>query len=152
VTLKYDPSAATEEPANRPVLESGSYTATMTACRVNDRNEYEIDWTVYRGSDEVYLRQWLDMQKGFHVHHLKCIASHLSQMDAFNTGSFNPASGVNRNFGLKVTKKEARNKPGTFRNWVDGIDPTPAKSASQTPPSERPGGNHTPVDDDDVPF
>ena len=154
MTIPYNPKEATETPeGNRPVLESGEYNATMTACRVNDRGEYEIDWAVYNGSEQVYLRQWLNMTKGFHIHHLGCIAKHINMEQAYNDGTFNPAAGVNRNFKLRVTKKPAKNNPGQFRNWVDGIDPTPAApSASQEVFTNPPGGDHKPVDDSDIPF
>ena len=157
-TIPYDPNAASEAPDERPVIESGDYNATMKSCKVNDRNEYEIDWVVYHGADEVYLRQWLNMAKGFHIHHLGCIARHLGMEEAYRNRTFNPASGVGRNFKIKVAKKPARNNPGKFRNWVDGIDDTvPASQQVMTPapapaPAPNAGGDHKPVDDSDIPF
>ena len=160
--IPYDPNAASEAPEERPVIESGDYNATMKSCKLNDRGEYEIDWVVYSGANEVYLRQWLNMSKGFHVHHLGCIARRIGMEHSYKSGSFNPASGVNRNFRLKVTKKPAKNNPGKFRNWVDGIDDTVPASEQITTPTSNPastpdpapvtGGNHKPADDNDIPF
>ena len=145
MTIPYDPNTATDTQSTRPILESGDYSATLSSVTINDRNEYELNWDAYHGNQTVYLRQWLDMKKGFHVHHLKCLAKLVGQIDDFEAGTFNPANCVNRNFKIKVTKKEARNNPGKYRNWVDGIEQSDA-AATPTPPATPAPSN------DEVPF
>tara|TARA_R110002012_G_scaffold124791_3_gene275991 strand:- start:2395 stop:2841 length:447 start_codon:yes stop_codon:yes gene_type:complete len=132
MTIPYDKGIENANPSSRPILESGIYTATMKSVKINQNNEYEIDWDVYHNNEVVYMRQWLNLTKGFHVHHLKCIAKLVGAMDAYEAGTFDPRNYTGRNGRLKVTKKAARDNPGQFRNWVDEII---GESASQTPPT-----------------
>jgi len=121
MTLSYDKSIASDSPAVRPVVDSGFYDATLKAVKINQNNEYELDWDVYNGSDVVYMRQWLNMSKGFHVHHLKCIAKCFGAIEQYESGLFDPRNFTGRNARIRVTKKEAKNNPGQFRNWIDEI-------------------------------
>ena len=134
MTIPYDPSIASESMGERPVLESGDYLATLSSVTINDKNEYELNWDTYNGAQTVYLRQWLNMKTGFHVHHLKCLAKIVGQEQQFIDRTFNPANCVNRNFKIKVTKKEAKKQPGTYRNWVDAIMESGAATTAPVPP------------------
>ena len=145
MTIPYDPSIASDAPVVRPVVPSGNYNATFKSVKVNDNNEYEIDWDVYHNNEVVYLRQWLQMTKPFHVHHLKNIARLVGQIDRFQSGSFDPVVAVGRNFQIRITKKPSKNNPGSFRNWVDEIVLPPA---GETPPPPPPPAQPT----EEIPF
>jgi hypothetical protein len=134
MTLSYDKSIASDSPASRPIVESGVYNATLKAVKINQNDEYELDWDVYNGSDVVYMRQWLNMSKGFHVHHLKCLAKCFGAIEQYEAGSFDPRHFTGRNSSIRVTKKEAKNNPGQFRNWIDEII-VPAAPVPPAPPT-----------------
>ena len=145
MTIPYDPNIASESRGERPILEGGDYSATLSSVTINDRNEYELNWDAYHGNQTVYLRQWLNMKTPFHVHHMKCLARLVGQIDDFEARTFNPANCVGKNFKIEVTKKEAKKQPGTYRNWVDGIKESDA--AASTPPATPPA-----IPNDEVPF